>query len=128
MIFYKAGYKYQLYKEYIIFVPWLDGYQVNKKFFLIDDGTIIIKEGYCWDGPSGPTFDSKSTMRASLVHDVLCQCMAYDLLPKIIWRDSNDLLYKMMVEDGAWKWRAKMWLNDLNWFGKPEQKKVEVAP
>lgn len=128
MIYYKKGYKYQLYKEHLVLIPFLEKYHVETKYFIIDDGTLIIKDSYAWDGASGPTFDTKSSMRASLVHDVLCQCMAYDLLPKTIWKDSNELLYKMMLEDGAWKWRAKMWLNALNWFGKPEQKKVEVAP
>jgi hypothetical protein len=128
MIKYKDGYKHQLYEEVLFYIPFLEKYHVETKYFIIDDGTMIIKQGYAWDGASGPTWDTKTVKQASLVHDVLCQCIAYNLLPKTIWRDSNDLLYKMMLEDGAWRWRAKLWLNALNWFGKPEQKKVEIAP
>ncbi len=36
---------------------------------------LTTKKGYAWDGPSGPTIDSKNFMRGSLVHDALYQLM-----------------------------------------------------
>jgi hypothetical protein len=32
-------------------------------------------KGYAWNGPSGPTLDTRNFMRGSLVHDALYQLM-----------------------------------------------------
>ena len=50
-------------------------------FIELTGGRIIIKKGYAWDGASGPTIDTKSSMRASLVHDALYQLIRLKLLP-----------------------------------------------
>lgn len=36
------------------------------------DGTIDVRAGYCWDGPSGPAINDEASVVASLVHDILC--------------------------------------------------------
>ena len=53
----------------------------NPMFNLYPDGDLQVFRGYAWDGPSGPTIDTKSFMRASVVHDVLYQCLREGLLP-----------------------------------------------
>ncbi|MBN4050338.1 hypothetical protein JYT28_01130 [Desulfobulbus sp. AH-315-M07] len=40
-------------------------------FALGADGMLTVKERYAWEGPSGPTWDTPSFMRGSLVHDAL---------------------------------------------------------
>jgi hypothetical protein len=77
---------------------------------LTPEGELIIRSGYAWDGPSGPTFDTPSSIRGSLVHDALYQLLRAELLP-IDARDIADQeLYRICVEDGMWKWRARLWL------------------
>ena len=49
------------------------GERIEDDFFTLqEDGTLIVNKGFAWDGASGPTFDSRSSMRPSLVHDVFC--------------------------------------------------------
>lgn len=74
-----------------------------KFFFIMPDGNrsvLFIKDGYCWDGPSGPTFDTKDSLRASLYHDVLWQIISMDLLPAEPYRAlSNEELHRVFIED-----------------------------
>jgi hypothetical protein len=67
---------------------------------------IIIKQGYCWDGPSGPTIDTKNFMRGSLVHDALYQLMREEKLARSYQKGADDALRRMCIEDGMWRIRA----------------------
>lgn len=80
------------------------------------DGVLEIKAGYAWDGASGPTFDTRSTMRASLVHDALYQLMRAGKLSQAERDEADKLLYDLMIQDGAFAWRAKLWLWTLRRF------------
>ena len=80
-------YKYQTLAEKVYETGWtLPRRQSirssNGWVHLAGDGQLTIKRGYCWDGASGPTFDTPSTMLASLVHDALYQLMRECLLPQ----------------------------------------------
>jgi len=44
------------------------------------DGLLTVKERYAWDGPSGPTVDTYTFIRGSLVHDALYQMLREELL------------------------------------------------
>jgi len=109
-IVYKSGYKYQLAEVYrhdlgdefrlqpTAYLPWW----VSKT-----GATLFIMQGYAWDGPSGPTIDTKTSMRASLVHDVLYQLMRLGLLNEA-YREAADLeFYRILREDGMCWLRAK---------------------
>lgn len=133
-IFYKSGYKYQLAKDYHIWTAIFPKTDILTTYLAMDTkGNLTISVGYAWDGPSGPTFDTPSFMRASLVHDALFQLMRLGFLDRK-WREkSDDLLRAICLEDGMnhlrawWVWRA------VRRFGKgstmPDaEKKVEVAP
>ena len=109
-IFYKGGYKYQLNKPYTveifikpekaILTPYID---------LSETGVLTIAAGYSWDGPSGPTFDTKSFMRPSLVHDALYQLMRQRHLVggNLGHRKRADMLLRQhCLEDGMTKIRA----------------------
>ena len=68
----RRKYKYNFHSEY----KYSTGIKVNKPkdlpYLKIDsDGNIVIKSGYSWDGPSGPTIDTKNFMHGSLIHDAL---------------------------------------------------------
>jgi hypothetical protein len=76
---------------------------------LSGDGRLTIRRGYCWNGASGPTLDTASTMRASLVHDALYQILREGLLPPAFRLRADACLERIMLRDyrGSWpKWHA----------------------
>jgi len=79
---------------------------------LLPSGGLTIEKGYAWDGPSGPTINTPSVMRGSLVHDCLYQLLretdfgapeSHDQRRKL----ADEILNRICIEDGMWKWRAK---------------------
>jgi hypothetical protein len=92
---------------------------IKDKYYTFDNKNKIltILEGYCWDGASGPTIDTESTMRASLVHDVLYQMILNDQLSKKYRKKVDKIFYKICVEDGMNKIRAIYYYWALRLFG-----------
>lgn len=86
---------------------------------LDQNGSLVVRAAYCWDGPSGPTFDTATTLRASLFHDALYQLIREEKLNIDLHRKTADRLLRcVMIEDGAWRWRARLWLWAVRWFAK----------
>jgi len=77
-------------------------------------GLLTIQRGYCWDGPSGPTFDTHNSLRASIIHDALYQLMRERLLSLGYRRPADRILRVVAIEDGMWGWRAKLWERTVN--------------
>ncbi len=107
-ITYKAGYKYQLQEAYVVEVGIEPKAGVETDYLALStDGTLTVKKGYAWDGPSGPTVDTANFMRGSLVHDALYQLMREGHLDGKLHRERADrLLQRMCVEDGMSSLRA----------------------
>ena len=130
---YREGYKYQLAEDYSIITD-ITGYYVRNQFIhLEENGKLTILSGYAWDGPSGPTIDTKNSMRGSLVHDVLYQLIRSNLLT-MVERGKVDLLFKrILLEDGMSNFRASYFYDAVNLFGKEfadpiNNKKIIIAP
>ena len=67
-IVYKGGYKYQLKETYSVRISITPADTINTEYIVLDNtGDLTIKEGYAWDGPSGPTIDTLTFMRGSLM-------------------------------------------------------------
>ncbi len=79
---------------------------VLTEYIGLNGGTLTVHAHYAWDGPSGPTFDTKTFMRASLFHDALCQLIGEGLLDKKYRKYADQLLRKIALEDGMNKFRA----------------------
>ena len=131
---YREGFKYQLAESYETRIAVYPGGWIETDYIrLSPNGDLIIKAGYAWDGPSGPTIDTKSAMRGSLIHDALYQLMREELLDKE-WRGPADWIYeKACVEDGMFKIRAWGHFRALRAFGAaaahPDNKKpILTAP
>lgn len=131
---YCAGFKYQLAENYSVATP-ITGYSIKNSYFQIDpDGRVTVFAGYAWDGASGPTFDTKNSMRASLIHDVFCQCMRDQKISYVLWQDLiNDVFRNMCIEDGmssfrAWFWHFGVNLGDAGNPGQGPDRKILVAP
>ena len=132
MIKYKAGYKYQLHETYVIQLPSsFNDVDYIGQFVKISTGCLSILKGYAWDGPSGPTIDTKNFMRGSLVHDVLYQMMRDGVVPKELKDDADRLLQSICREDGMSKFRAWYVYQAVKRFGRSPMltnKDIKVAP
>jgi hypothetical protein len=132
MIKYTKGYKYQLDSDYTIMLPdRFKNYGFVSPFIYLNAGQMTIRAGYAWDGASGPTFDSKNSMRGSLVHDAIYQCIRSELLPRDFKADADQLLYDICVADGMLKARAWLWKRAVMRFGLSaviQNKDILVAP
>ena len=118
MIHYTAGYKYILAES--VALPTEVGTEKeisNNMLVLKTSGLLLIQKGYAWDGPSGPTVDTKSSMQASLAHDALYQLMREGLLSPEHKPDADRTLSVLGEADGMWKWRARIWEKMVNAFG-----------
>ena len=106
-ILYRGGYKYQLVESYSTSVVICPDEKIETDFIELDEsGLLTIQKGYAWDGPSGPTRDTKSFMRGSLVHDALYQLMRNNHLPSSCREDADQELHRICREDGMNRFRA----------------------
>lgn len=130
---YRKGYKYQLGETYFHQTD-IKGYSCKTEFIhLHKNGLLEIKAGYAWDGPSGPTIDTKNFMRSSLVHDALYQLMREGLLPTKFRDDADELLRTISIEDGinsvrAWFVYFAVRLEGEQFATPGKDKEVIIAP
>ena len=101
-VVYKGGYKYQLHETYEVTVVIKPLEDIETDYILLDQaGRLVLKKGYAWDGPSGPTIDTRNFMRGSLVHDALYQLMRMQKLSESEHRKlADDELKRLCLEDG----------------------------
>lgn len=109
---YTKGYKYQLEEDYEIQLGL--EYCGNEDLVLdyitlTKNGKLIIFEGYAWDGPSGPTKDTKNAMRGSLIHDALYQLMRSGKLPHHYYMSADRIFFNCLKEDGMGAIRRGYW-------------------
>ena len=106
---YRDGYKYQLAEDYQVPLIYSPENDICTKYIKLSKlGELQIKEGYAWDGPSGPTFDTPTFMRGSLIHDALYQLVREEYLP-LSWKNKADReLERICIMDGMNKIRAKV--------------------
>ena len=107
MIYYKAGFKYQLTESYECHISFRPRNPiVTDLITLTTTGVFQIKQGYAWDGPSGPTIDFKNFMRASLIHDATYQLMRESHIPLTYREQSDRELRQNCIADGMWTFKA----------------------
>ncbi|MBM9577465.1 hypothetical protein JWG45_09905 [Leptospira sp. 201903070] len=136
------NYKYQLMKSYEYQTPihsssFLQIGVPEVKIFveLSKEGLLKIESGYAWDGPSGPTIDTKTFMRGSLIHDALYQLMREKKLDRSLYREVADkILKEVCLKDGMNSFRANYVYQSVRRFGessakpKDDTKEWEAAP
>ena len=132
---YRSGYKYQLATSYSMPITIKPKKGIKTAFITLDTkGKLTIKEGYAWDGPSGPVVDTRENMRASLVHDALYQLMRQKKLSVKAYKDKADKIFKnICIADGIPKKIASAYYLGLKLGGKPatdpkNKKKIHRAP
>lgn len=122
-------YKYQLTAPYDLTIGIM-GYAVDTPYIKLgENGELELSRGYAWDGPSGPTIDTLSFMRGSLVHDALYQLIRLEKIPLRYRKYADLLLKKICLEDGMSPFRANYVYNSVRLFGgasaKPGSEKPE---
>ena len=129
MIRYRSGYKYQISDSYSHNVGISLAEEVDLDFLTLDPtGNLVIKQGYAWDGPSGPALDTSTLMRASLVHDALYQLMRMERLPDSYRDHADDLMRKICIEAGMPTIRAWYTYHAVRWFASGANKPRNVKP
>jgi hypothetical protein len=103
----RRKYKYTLFHDYTFYsdiIPLEHG--TWGPVGITDKGILTIKQGYAWDGPSGPTVDTHTFMRGSLVHDVLYQLMREGKIGQDQRKRADQILREICLSDGMAKVRA----------------------
>jgi len=116
---YRKHYKYKLIEPFSIEIDSCKDSTFHDLFYEFDNGQVNggwakitpfgaleIKEGYAWDGPSGPSLDTKNFMRGSLVHDALYQLIRERILSKKYRKMADKEMRKINLIDGMSKFRA----------------------
>ena len=99
-------YKYQLMEPYTHETD-VRGFAASTSYLrLTEVGHLEIKRTYAWDGPSGPTIDTRDFMRGSLVHDAMYQLIRLEVLPPKFRRRSDRLLRDICRADGMSAFRT----------------------
>lgn len=83
---------------------------------LTPDGHLRVYAGYAWDGPSGPTLDTETWMRPSLVHDVLYQLLRLGRLPQVMRLEADITMLGEQLRCGMNSFRAYYSYLGVRWF------------
>ena len=78
---------------------------------------LILSPGYAWDGPSGPTIDTETTMRASCVHDALYWLISAGVLPRAVRPQADKEFLRILREDGMSFLRRRAWYYAVRKYG-----------
>jgi hypothetical protein len=128
-ILYASGYAYQLRAPYVTKLEIRPPHGCGTDWITLDvDGNLTIRAGYAWDGASGPTIDTKDSMRASLVHDALYQCIRLGLLDESFREAADNIFQRMCREDGMFGPRAWLWYHAVRIFAKPATDPAAESP
>ena len=117
-IFYKSGYKYVLVEPYCGSIDLYPPLYVQTPFVTLStSGDLVIAARFAWDGPSGPTIDTKAAMRGSLIHDALYGLLRSGHLPEEYRRRADEIYRDTCIEDGMSRFRAWAHFDALRLFG-----------
>ncbi len=113
------AYKYQLVQDHEIQINIIPPRDLIFEFVVLtSQGKLYIKKNYAWDGPSGPTIDTRNFMRGSLVHDALYQLMRLGALDYKVYRQrADELLRDICREDGMSSFRSWYVYQGVRLFG-----------
>ena len=97
-------------------VPLNEDVLVDTKEYRIGNELAVVKPGFRWRA-SGPTINSPTTRRASLLHDCLYVAMARGDLPHASRAAADQNMLRILEEDGAGRIRRWYWWAGVRLFG-----------
>jgi len=133
---YSKGFKYQVREyDFEVFVgDWGQTDDIDTKWIkLTIDGWLTIRVGYAWDGCSGPTIDSRKSMRGGAIHDAGYELIRKRFLPAKSKGPVDNTLHGYLLADNMWQFRADYYYWGVDRFGEsstlPSHKKeILYAP
>lgn len=118
LLYYRTGYKYQLDRPIRFVLPLEFGeHEIALPFLTLSGGVLMLLAGYAYDGPSGPTADSKCSMRAAALHDAGYQMIREGLLDRSLKEKFDSMFYELLLADGMGKIRAWLWYRAVKRLG-----------
>lgn len=106
-------YKYEVTETYYVKLHFKSKDYVKSEFYDFcynKSGWLVLKAGYRWDGASGPTIDTISTIRASAIHDAIYQMIREKKLSRDFKAAGDKELGIVMREDYHPKnWFQRWW-------------------
>lgn len=135
---FQRGFKYLLKggvtgDEWWVMTP-IKGFEVTFRGFgqLYKDGKLSLRFGWGWDGPSGPTWDTKSSLPTSAVHDFFYLCTRKGWLPINLKPEIDKFLMDLGRYHGMWFIRTRLWFRGVSMFAfgsaRRQEDKDELAP
>lgn len=85
--------------------------------YTITETTLTAREGFKWDGASGPVLQTKNSIRATLVHDIMCEAIADGAFLPSSRANADLILLELLLADGMSKYRANAWYTVVDAFG-----------
>lgn len=138
-VYYKKGFKYVLNRDFYTTIPLFPALTVEYRNHPEDDPFIVLKSSgelfirryYAWDGASGPTIDTPSSIRASLVHDALYQLVRNGLLSPDLRGKIDEIFREICKDAGMNRLRAALWYSGVRIGGgpsaNPKNERVELT-
>ena len=119
-------YKFKVEENFSIELPYKIA-DFEHKYASSKNGILEIKKGYAWDGASGPVINTKNTLIASLVYDVLYQAMRLNLIKP---NSENKTLadknfFEILKMNGVNSFRSRVWYLAVRLFGKKSTKSLQ---
>jgi len=83
------------------------GHRVVTPYYEIDlRGKLTVKTSYWADGASGPAIDTQNFARGWFIHDCLYQMIRQGDISKKYRKKADELLRKVVIQDGMSRFRA----------------------
>ena len=122
----KYKYKFKVEENFSIELPFKIPDFVHP-YASLKDGILSVKRGYAWDGASGPVINTRDTLVASLVHDVLYQAMRLNLIKpsKENRKIADKNFFEILKMNGVNSFRSKVWYLAVKLFGKKSTKSLQ---
>ncbi len=134
MLYFRRGYKYVVKRDFYIKLDIVPYSEIDIDHMQMDmEGNAVIFAGYPWNGASGTTIDTLSSMIPSLVHDFIYELIRLGLIDPKYKEYADRLLHDLGNECHMYGWRTDLWLWAVDKFGDGSilpsaEPKEEVAP
>jgi len=91
----------------------------STSFYTLSSDELKAGSGYAWDGASGPVFQTKNSVEATLVHDIMYQAMAADLVPatRPNRKIADKIFLLILKKNGMGFLRRRLWYAAVRLFG-----------
>ena len=122
----KYHYKFKVEEDVYLKLP-VSMPDFEHDYCAVKNGTIFVNKGYAWDGASGPVFNTKNTLVASLVHDALYQAQRLNLIEhnSTNRKNADENFYELLKYFGVNPIRCKIWYLAVRFFGKKSTTKIQ---